>query len=320
MCGIAGIAHLGKARIPGLKKKLQVMNRLQKHRGPDGEGTWCHSSGAFGLAHVRLSIIDLSTGDQPMTDRAGNWIVFNGEIYNYIELREELGVENFVTTSDTEVILAAYRKWGEKCVDRLRGMFAFVIWDEENQLLFCARDHFGIKPLYFTTHDETLYFASEIKALLPFVPRIATSIEALKDYLVFQLCLNDRTLFKDILELQPGHKLIVKSGSVRVERYWEIYYNLDFDHTPRYFQNTLRELFDDSVKVHLRSDVSVGAYLSGGSDSSIVSASAARFYNTDDFTGDLPMANYTMKACLPRRSPRCTAWNSTKSISAVRIL
>jgi asparagine synthase (glutamine-hydrolysing) len=283
MCGIAGVAHLRKGRIPDLERRLRVMNSLQKHRGPDGEGTWLHPSAASGLAHVRLSIIDLTTGDQPMTDRAGNWIVFNGEIYNYIELRKELGEENFVTTSDTEVILMAYRKWGENCLDRLRGMFAFAIWDEDNQRLFCARDHFGIKPLYFTVQNDTFYFASEIKALLPFVPQIETCVEALKDYLVFQLCLNDKTLFKDILELQPGHKLVVSNGTVRVERYWEIYYNLDFDHTPRYFQNKLRELFDDSVRVHLRSDVPVGAYLSGGSDSSIVAASAARYYNNNDF-------------------------------------
>jgi len=283
MCGIAGIAHLCKVEDPDLERKLRVMNKLQKHRGPDGEGTWCHPSGAFGLAHVRLSIIDLTSGDQPMTDRAGNWIAFNGEIYNYIELRKELGEENFVTTSDTEVILAAYRKWGEGCLDRLRGMFAFAIWDEKNQRLFCARDHFGIKPFYFTVQRDTFYFASEIKALLPFVPKIATCVDALKDYLVFQLCLKEKTLFKDIMELQPGHKLVVSNDSLRVERYWEIYYNLDFDHTPKYFQEELRRLFDDSVRLHLRSDVPVGAYLSGGADSSIVAASAAKHYNNHDF-------------------------------------
>lgn len=284
MCGIAGIHHLLRQEVPNLDRKLRVMNRLQKHRGPDGEGAWRRSSGTIGLAHVRLSIIDLTTGDQPMSDRAGNWIVFNGEIYNYIELRKELGEENFVTTSDTEVILAAYRKWGENCLEHLRGMFAFAVWDEKNQCLFCARDHFGIKPFYFIVRDDTLYFASEIKALLPFVPRISTCPDALKDYLVFQLCLKGKTLFRDIVELQPGHRLIASNGHVRVERYWEVYYNLDFDHTPKYFQEKLHCLFDESVNLHLRSDVPVGAYLSGGIDSGIVAASAAKYYNNSDFS------------------------------------
>jgi asparagine synthase (glutamine-hydrolysing) len=284
MCGIAGIINLNRAPVADLDHKLGIMNKLQKHRGPDGEGIWCHPSGRVGLAHVRLSIIDLSpAGSQPMTDSAGNWIVYNGEIYNYIELRKELGEENFITNSDTEVILHAYRKWGDRCLDHLRGMFAFAIWDEKNQRLFCARDHFGIKPFYWTVRDKTFYFASEIKALLPFVDRIETCVEALRDYLVFQLCLNEKTLFKDVQELQPGHKLVIQNGSVRTERYWEIYYNLDFDHTPKYFQDKLRELIDDSVRVHLRSDVPVGAYLSGGSDSSMVAGAAARFYDTQDF-------------------------------------
>ena len=283
MCGIAGAVSLSRCAIPGLEKKLGIMNRLQKHRGPDGEGAWSHPSRTVGLAHVRLSIIDLTSGDQPMTDRAGNWVVFNGEIYNYLELRRELGEENFATTSDTEVILLAYRKWGDRCLDHLRGMFSFALWDETDQRLFCARDHFGIKPLYFTVHEDTLYFASEIKALLPFVRRIETCVEALKDYLVFQLCLNEKTLFKDVLELQPGHMLTVRNGGFRVERYWEIYYDLDFDHTPKYFQEKLRELFDDSVRVHLRSDVPVGAYLSGGADSGIVAGAAAKLTGSPDF-------------------------------------
>lgn len=284
MCGIAGIFHLNRAPISDLNKKLGVMNKMQKHRGPDGEGTWNHPSRSVGFAHVRLSIIDLTSGNQPMTDRTGNWIVYNGEIYNYVELRRELGDDNFVTNSDTEVILHAYRKWGERCLEHLRGMFAFAIWDEKEQRLFCARDHFGIKPFYWILADDTFYFASEIKALLPFMPKISTCDEALRDYLVFQLCLNEKTLFKDVLELQPGHKLIVQNGSIRVQRYWEIYFNLDFDHTQRYFQERLRELFDDSVRVHLRSDVPVGAYLSGGSDSSIVAGAAAKLYNVSDFT------------------------------------
>jgi asparagine synthase (glutamine-hydrolysing) len=248
------------------------MNTLQHHRGPDGEGIWQHPQGYVGFAHRRLSIIDLQTGGQPMSDGAGNWVTYNGEIYNYIELRAELGSENFVTSSDTEVILHAYRKWGVDCVNHFRGMFAFALWDEANQVLFCARDRFGIKPFYYTIVGNVFYFASEVKALLPFIERIQTDLEGFKDYLAFQLCLAGKTLFKGIHELLPGHTLRIINGSVEVKRYWEVYYNLDFDHTSKYFEEKLRALLSESVCLHLRSDVPVGAYLSGGLDSSIVAS------------------------------------------------
>ncbi len=276
MCGISGILNLTAETVPGLSSKLRVMNHLLRHRGPDGEGTWIHPNGHVGFAHRRLSIIDLSTGDQPMTDRAGNWIVFNGEIYNYIELREELGLHNFVSTSDTEVILFAYRKWGADCVNHLRGMFAFALWDEANHTLFCARDRFGIKPFYYTVAGNTFYFASEVKALLPFVDQIETDLEGFKDYLAFQFCLAGKTLFKGVQELLPGHFLRVANGTLDVRRYWEVYYELDFDHTAKYFEERLCALLTDSVQMHLRSDVPVGAYLSGGLDSSIVASLASR--------------------------------------------
>ena len=281
MCGITGIFDTrGRRDID--RAVLTRMNESQHHRGPvEGD---VHVEPGVGLGHRRLSIIDLATGQQPLYNEDQSvCVVFNGEIYNYLELRKQLGEENFRTTSDTEVILLAYRKWGEACLDHLRGMFAFALWDEKEQRLFCARDHFGIKPLYFTVQDGIFYFASEIKALLPFLPRIATCVEALKDYLVFQLCLKEKTLFKDVLELQPGHKLTIQRGTVRAERFWEIYYNLDFNNTPMYFQERLRELFDASVRVHLRSDVPVGAYLSGGADSGIVSGAAAKFCSDQDF-------------------------------------
>ena len=263
------------------------MNDLLRHRGPDGEGTWQHARRCAGFAHRRLSIIDLSTGDQPMTDPAGNWITYNGEIYNYIELREELGAANFKTTSDTEVILAAYRKWGADCVTHLRGMFAFAIWDEVRQALFCARDRFGIKPFYYMTVGDTFYFASEVKALLPFVDRIETDLEGFKDYMAFQFCLAGKTLFKNISELLPGHTLTVANGKVAIKRYWEVYYDLDFDHTPRYFEEKLRRLLPESVNLHLRADVPVGAYLSGGLDSSTIASLASSQTNGDfaAFTG-----------------------------------
>ena len=261
--------------IPGLERRLAVMNDLQRHRGPDGEGSWRHDRGYVGLAHRRLSIIDLNTGDQPMTDRGGNWITYNGEIYNYRELREELGADRFLTASDTEVILHAYRKWGPDCVSHFRGMFAFALWDEENSTLFCARDRFGIKPFYYTVAGNALYFASEVKALLPFLDSIETDTEGIRDYLTFQFCLAGKTLFKGVQELPPGHILRAARGVLDTSKYWEVYFDLDFAHTETYFENEVRDRLSESVALHMRSDVPVGAYVSGGIDSSIVASLAS---------------------------------------------
>ncbi len=263
------------------------MNDLQKHRGPDGAGVWQHARGCVGLAHRRLSIIDLNTGQQPMTDGQGNWLTFNGEIYNYVELRRELGEDLFRTTSDTEVILQAYRRWGPECVQKLRGMFAFALWDEASQTLFCARDRFGVKPFYYTVVQGRLYLASEAKALMPFLPSIETDLEGFKEYLTFQFCLDGKTLFKDVRELPPAHLLIAGHGRVDTSRYWQVYYNLDFHHTERYFEEELTRLLIESVDVHKRSDVPIGSYVSGGLDSSIVACLATRAGGADfeGFTG-----------------------------------
>jgi asparagine synthase (glutamine-hydrolysing) len=286
MCGIAGLLNLSAEPVPALGRKLAAANELLRHRGPDGDGAWEHPRGHVGFAHRRLSIIDLSpAGAQPMTDEGGNWITYNGEIYNYVELRDELGRDGFRTSSDTEVILRAYRRWGADCVNHLRGMFAFALWDEGRQTLFCARDRFGIKPFYYTTAGGNFYFASEVKALLPFVGRIETDPEAFKEYLSFQFCLSGRTLFAGVNELQPGHLLEVgPGGAVTVRRYWEVFYNLDFDHTARYFEERLRHLLAESVRLHLRSDVPLGAYVSGGMDSSVV-ASLASSQSDKEFIG-----------------------------------
>src|SRR5829696_7185137 len=139
MCGIGAVYATSSGPVPDLGCKLAAINRLLQHRGPDGEAMWQHERGHVGFAHRRLSIIDLATGDQPMPDDAGNWITFNGEIYNYLELRDEIGGAPFTTTSDTEVILRSYQKWGDACLTHLRGMFAFALWDESRQRLFCAR-------------------------------------------------------------------------------------------------------------------------------------------------------------------------------------
>ena len=275
MCGIAGIVSLSGKPVPGLDASLDVMNTLLSHRGPDGSASWRHPAGQVGLMHRRLAIIDLTTGDQPMQGRNGDWITANHEIYNYIEVRDELGPDTFRTRSDTEVILRAYERWGTDCLSHLRGMFAFALWDAERGTLFCARDRFGMKPFYYAIVDGNFLFASEAKALLPFLPAIETDLEGLRDYLTFQFCLDGKTLFKGIRELPAGHSLLVSGGDVRVQRYWDVRFDIDYDHTSGYFEEELQARMEDSVRVHLRADVPVGAYLSGGLDSSIVAAIAA---------------------------------------------
>ncbi|MCM8537805.1 MAG: asparagine synthase (glutamine-hydrolyzing) [Lentisphaeraceae bacterium] len=279
MCGIAGQLQIQFQTVHELEKNLQVMNELQDHRGPDSEGTWQHPAGFLGLSHKRLSIIDHDSGKQPML-QGQNVVTFNGEIYNYLELRKELGEKKFSTKSDTEVILMAYRKWGEDCVNHLRGMFAFAIWDESQQKLFCARDRFGIKPFYYTQNKNHFYFASEMKALLPFLNNIETDLNAFKDYLAFQFSLNGKTLFKDIQKLEPGYSLTIANGQVTKKKYWEVYYQRDFSHTAKYFKERMHELILESIKLHQRSDVPVGAYVSGGIDSTAIASIANS--NTSD--------------------------------------
>ena len=253
------------------------MSRLLAHRGPDGEGAVALSHGSIGLAHRRLSIIDLTgMGAQPMCADNGTAIVHNGEIYNYVELRRQLeGRWRFRGRSDTETILAAYDTYGVDVVGHLRGMFAFVLWDERCRRLICARDRFGIKPLYYTTVADCLYLASEAKALLPFLPEIDTDSSALAEYLTFQYTIGEHTLFKGIKQLLPGHGLVAENGALRTWRYWDIHYEIDFDHSADYFRRRLIELMHDSLKLHLRSDVPMGNYLSGGIDSSLVSILSA---------------------------------------------
>jgi len=288
MCGIGGFfakTEFGKGRA---LRVLNRMNESQRHRGPDGEGVWSDSGGLVGLAHTRLSIIDLDHGGQPMASDS-NLITFNGEIYNFIELRKELGEGNFKTTSDTEVILKAFDRWGEHCVEKLRGMFAFALWDSRRERLFVARDRFGIKPFYYFFQDDVFYFASEIKAILPFKKEIKTSLDGLRDYFTFQFCLGNKTLFDGIYQLQPAHcGYLNRNGKLDLRKYWEVHYRLDWRHTERYFVEEVRERLLDSISVHLRSDVEIGAYVSGGIDSSLV-ASLARNLRPDGafqiFTG-----------------------------------
>ncbi|MCI9138208.1 MAG: asparagine synthase (glutamine-hydrolyzing) [Lachnospiraceae bacterium] len=286
MCSIAGIYNYKRNKVNNLERKLQVMNEIQAHRGPDGEGIWIHENNIVGFAHRRLSIIDLDNGKQPMRDEEGNWVCFNGEIYNYRELNKELGLV-CKTNSDTEVVLHAYRKWGEDCVNHFCGMFAFALWDEKEQKLFCARDPFGIKPFYYYSEGDTFYFSSEAKALLPFLKSIETDRKAFSDYIVFQFCLDGRTLFQNIYELRPAYSIVIQNGEIKKERYWQVYYRADSYHTEKYFQERLEQCFHDSIKYHIRSDVPVGGYVSGGVDSSITSALASDLLhgNFEGFTG-----------------------------------
>lgn len=275
MCGLVGVLTRGGAPVD--VTVLTEMARRISHRGPDDEG---HTvADGVGLYHKRLSIIDLATGQQPMT-RGPLSIVFNGEIYNYIELREELqraGVP-FATTSDTEVILALYEAHGPEFVSRLNGMFAFLIHDRTRRTVMAARDHFGIKPLYCFAGPDVLLYASEIKSLLAHpAARAHPNYDGLRDYLTFQFVIGEDTMFEGIRKVLPGHYEIVDLAALRPGkvRYWEPRFAVDTHHTEEYFVHTLRQLLEDTIRIQMRSDVPVGAYLSGGFDSSLVTIMAA---------------------------------------------
>jgi asparagine synthase (glutamine-hydrolysing) len=242
------------------------------HRGPDGSDIWVDADGRAGLGHVRLAIIDVEHGLQPMSLDDGTAIVFNGEIYNYIELRKELGVNKFRTNSDTEVILFAYKRWGAACVDHFRGMFAFVIWDAQKRNFFFARDRFGIKPLYWLkAEDGSVYFASEIKGLLPYLKNKEVEAKALNDYFSFQFILGEQTLLKSVNQVLPAYSgWVDEKCEVTAAKYWDVHYDLDYSHNEKYFIERIRYLLEDSIRLHMRADVEVGAYVSGGLDSSLL--------------------------------------------------
>lgn len=276
MCGIFGfVANRGQT-VHAARDELTLGMSAIRHRGPDGQGHWVASGGTAGLAHVRLSIIDLDSGAQPMHSDDGRYtIVYNGEIYNYLELRKELGAESFRTKSDTEVVLRAYQRWGVAALSRLRGMFAIAIWDEREKKLFLARDRFGIKPLYWAKTQRGVYFGSEIKALLPFLDSRQVNSAALSDYFTFQFCLGEKTLMNGVWQLPAAHYAILASDELpQSKRYWEVQYEIDYDHTEKWFTARLTDLLRDSVRMHLRADVEVGSYVSGGVDSSLLAALA----------------------------------------------
>jgi asparagine synthase (glutamine-hydrolysing) len=281
MCGIAGF--IGTPCDPSTAKALVWrMVAAIAHRGPDGQGV--HVDGAAALGHARLSIVDLAGGRQPLFDDTGELAIsFNGEIFNYVELRDELAAKDvrFLTKSDTEVILQLYKLRGEACVDDLLGDFAFAIWDRRQHKLMLARDRMGVRPLYWTRTRERLYFASEVKALLA-----TGEIEAKPDPIgldqLFTLwsTIAPRTVFRDIQQLPPGHVMIATPDRVDIRRYWRLSFPTVAEEAvlgddENVIADELRHLLADATRVRLRSDVPVGAYLSGGLDSSIVTALAS---------------------------------------------
>jgi asparagine synthase (glutamine-hydrolysing) len=276
MCGIFGFIANGSQEVGNARADLDCGMEAIRHRGPDGSGRWVAPDGRVAMGHVRLSIIDLESGAQPMISSDGRYvIVYNGEIYNYLELRDELGADRFHTNSDTEVVLRAFERWGVGCLNHFRGMFAIAIWDNVENRLFLARDRFGIKPLYWARTPTGLYFASEVKALLPFLKRRQVSRAALSDYFTFQFFVGEKTLMDGTWQLPAAHYAVVAPGEEpKPRRYWEVHYDIDYDHTEKWFSERLMDLLHDSVRVHLRADVEVGGYVSGGVDSSLIAALA----------------------------------------------
>ena len=268
MCSIFGIKSKNIHTLPKCADSL-------RYRGPDHSGEYSDPNKIY-MAHNRLSVIGLDKkSNQPMKSRDNSIIVFNGEIYNYRELKKsELADYPFTSSSDTEVILALYEKYGIDCLNYLRGMFAFAIWDEKKDRLFCARDRFGIKPFYYIQADDRFVFASEMKAILPFLNDIQTNSDALLEYFTFQYTLGEETLFKDIQQLMPGHFLTYKNKKLNLKKYWDVNYKNDHKLREKHFEEKLEYLLKDSVKYHQVSDVPIGSYLSGGIDSSLITTLA----------------------------------------------
>ncbi len=278
MCGIVGIHSLGAPR-PVDRRLLEEMNRVITHRGPDSDGFY-EDPGRVGLAMRRLSIIDLAGGDQPITNEDGSvWIVFNGEIYNFQSLRRELESHGhtFKTHSDTETIVHAYEEWGDAGVERLRGMFAFALWDAKRQRLLLARDRVGIKQLFYTVQDGQLFWGSELKAVLrcPHLER-RVSAPAVNHYLTYLYVPAPLTIFEDIYELEAGHTLVAEGGEITTRKYWDLDYAVDESLTIEAAARGLRYQLDDAVKVRMIADVPLGGFLSGGIDSGSIVALMAK--------------------------------------------
>jgi asparagine synthase (glutamine-hydrolysing) len=278
MCGICGIFHSAPRAVD--RSVLQAMNRQIAHRGPDDDGFFLEAN--VGLAMRRLSIIDLSTGHQPIGNEDGTvTVVYNGEIYNHNQLRREMEAQGhrYSTHSDTESIVHLYEQYGPECVQHLQGMFAFVLWDRKRRLLFGARDRLGIKPFYYCLVQQSFLFASEIKALLAF-PGLGAELNSavIPEYLAFGYLSGPQTFFHGIRKLLPGHRFQLREGGeLQIERYWDLRMDPDPDpRPPTYYVQGYRERLDEAVSSHLMSEVPLGVFLSGGVDSSAVAAITAR--------------------------------------------
>ena len=280
MCGIAGVcSSISQEKID--QRLLETMAQLIRHRGPDEWGVYADAG--IGLANVRLGIIDLQSGHQPMHNQDGSvWITFNGEIFNYVELRQELIARGhrFATQSDTEVVLHLYEEKGEECVRDLNGQWGLAIWDGRERKLFLSRDRLGVRPLFYTLVDGKLIFGSEIKAIFAH-PAVRRELDllALDQIFTFWFTLPPRTIFRDICELPPGHSLVFRNGNISTHRYWQLDFESDAgcDRPEQEYAEELRALLLDATRIRLRSDVPVGAYLSGGLDSTIVTALIRHF-------------------------------------------
>ena len=276
MCGIAGFVESSGSAAPfGRDAASSLVRRMCdviRHRGPDDEGVWVEDGAALGMR--RLSIIELATGHQPIHNEDRTvWIVFNGEIYNYPELRQELEAagHRFYTSTDTETIVHAYEQWGKAAIGRLRGMFGLAIWNTRTRELLVARDRIGIKPMYHATVGGRLYFGSELKSLLqaPDLPRDLDP-DALDHYLSFLYTPRDGSIFKHVRKLPPGHLLTWHDGRLAIERYWQLPADETFTGSEADAVSQLRTVLTGAVRSHLLSDVPLGAFLSGGIDSSLV--------------------------------------------------
>ncbi|HUQ31816.1 MAG TPA: asparagine synthase (glutamine-hydrolyzing) [Pyrinomonadaceae bacterium] len=275
MCGIAGFieSKMSDAASERAREVLDRMCRVIRHRGPDDQGMFVKEGAALGMR--RLSIIDLAGGHQPMSGEDGKvTVVFNGEIYNYLEIKKELEARGhrFQTNSDTETIVHAYEEYGADCVESLRGMFAFAVWDERERKLFIARDRAGKKPLYYTvTPQGTLIFGSELKSLLEHPEaRREINMDALDAYLSLGYVPDPLSIFRDIHKLPPGHHLTFQAGRLSVEQYWDFRYEVTTARPLEDYLEELNALLDESVRLRLVADVPLGAFLSGGVDSSAV--------------------------------------------------
>ncbi len=275
MCGICGIWHHG-SRQAVEQDQLEQMKSVMVRRGPDDEGSYIGDQGRLGLGFRRLAIIDIANGHQPMSNADESlWIVFNGEIYNHNELRETLKQRGcrFKTRTDTEVLIYAYQEYGKDCVHKLRGMFAFAIWDVKKQHLFAARDRLGIKPFYYYHDNERFSFASELKSLrisLPQPPEL--NLQSLERFFTYRYVPGPETMWQNVYKLQPGHRMQKTPHSFRIERYWQADFSTDTTISLEEAKAKTQELLMQSIKIRLQADVPVGVLLSGGLDSSTILA------------------------------------------------